>query len=321
MNSTSALQIFSKSTINLCRRSCLLSSSYPLRRFVAAYKPPSTWAQARTSIVNHPFAHYGTTANQMNLAGSIVPSRCFHLSTATFDRGSQRKESGSQSENKTKHRSFSDVDPTFWRFGMIGILGVTVLLGFINHLRRKESESQSENKTELGSFTLTGKDSSGKGITCNIYPGCIGEDIVIIFGGEEYRFTVTSGELQLFKKTPSSWNPSNLEPNFVLKGKDSSGKAITCNIYPGCIGEDIIIILGRDEYRFTVEGVSVSNFDLTLSFSEKLLMIGISVVLLGFIGTILCFIGISIGFIGIGIGILCLPFIVLLLLSKIGDLF
>jgi len=239
MNSSSALRIFSKSTIDFCRRSCPLSSPYPLRRFVAAYKPPQ--AQGRTSIVDRPFTHYGTTAKQINHVGSIVPSRRFHLSTATFVRGSQRK----------------------------------------------ENDGQSENKIERGSFTLTGKDMTGKYINCNIYPGCIGKDIVIIFGGEEYRFTATSGELRLFT-------------NFILKGKDITGKDITCKIGPRYgIGEDIIIILGGEECRFTVEGVRIYCVD--LAFSHKLFMIGISVVFLGFIGTILGFIGI----------ILCLPLLFL----------
>jgi len=94
MNSTAALRIFSKSTIDVCRRSCLLSPSYPLRRFVAAYKPPSTWPHARTSIVDG-----------IHHAGSIVPSRR-HLSTAT-----QWKENESQSENKSKISSFPPWSP------------------------------------------------------------------------------------------------------------------------------------------------------------------------------------------------------------------
>jgi len=228
MNSSSALRIFSKSTIDLCRRSCLLSL-YSLRRSVAAYKPPqaqspqaqSPEAQGQTSIIDRPVNHYGTTtAKQINHVGSIVPSRRFHLSTPTFVRGFQRK----------------------------------------------------ENETPSEGFALTGKDMTGKYITCNIYPRCLGKDIVIIFGGEEYRFTVSSGELRLCT-------------NFVLKGKDITGKDIICKIGPQFgIGEDIIIILGGEEYRFTAIGVFISGLD--LAFLHKLFMIGISVVFMGFIFTI-----------------------------------
>jgi len=87
MNSNLALRIFSKSTIDLYRRSCLFSS----RRSVATYQPP----QARRSIV-HPLSAYyfRTSANQISHAGSAVPSRSFHLSATTF---------GSRSHYETWH--------------------------------------------------------------------------------------------------------------------------------------------------------------------------------------------------------------------------
>lgn len=86
MNSSSALRIFSKSTIDLCQRSCLLSSSslesYPLRRFVAAYKPPQAQApkaQGRMSIVDRPFTHYGATANYPSYIRPIQSGSSFTL--------------------------------------------------------------------------------------------------------------------------------------------------------------------------------------------------------------------------------------------------
>merc|ERR1712087_180631 len=90
MNSNLALRIFSKSTIDLYRRSCLFSS----RRSVATYQPP----QARRSIV-HPLSAYyfRTSANQISHAGSAVPSRSFHLSATTF---------GSRSHYETWHYVF-----------------------------------------------------------------------------------------------------------------------------------------------------------------------------------------------------------------------
>ena len=69
-----------------------------------------------------------------------------------------------------------------------------------------------------------------------------------------------------------------------LKGKDIAGKLITCNISSRCLGKDIVIMFGGEEYRFTALGVFISGLD--LAFLHKLFMIGNSVVFMGFIFTI-----------------------------------
>jgi len=283
MNSSSALRIFSKSTIDLCLRNCLLSSPYPSRWFVTTYKPPpASIVHASANQINHagPTVLSSRHVLEPNHLGrwetrNIIGSRRFHLSRTILVSRSHYETLGvspaaTQQEVKDAfHRLSKKLHPDKNLSSPDAVEKYKKVSAAYDILRnpnkrrtydaelragshwREDSGSRQQKESESKSENTGESDSNGN-------------------GGQERRESTTF--------------------NFTIGGKDHS---VTI------IGKEIIVIISGREYRFTSGPLSQLCF---------LFIIGIIGFIFKILGVILGFISTIFNFIG---NVLSLPLILL----------